>query len=91
MARKREQNNGQGRDEDSVLGSSSDLVHSSASREEINDVYADPAYQEGDYVLISRDTRPGVSKSVYSHYHLHFGKCSDALHLYLSLTNSLKL
>ena len=47
VAKKREQEKGQGRDEDSALGSGGDLVHSSDLREEINDVYADPAYKEG--------------------------------------------
>ena len=49
--------------EDSVLGGSGDLAHSSDLREEVSDVYADPAYKEGDYVVILRDTRPGVSNN----------------------------
>ena len=51
MAKKREQRKGRGRDEDSTLGGGSSLVHSSGLREEIHDVYADPTYHEGDYVV----------------------------------------
>ena len=51
VAKKREQRKGRGRDEDSTLGGGSSLVHSSGLREEIHDVYADPTYHEGDYVV----------------------------------------
>ena len=30
-------------------------------REEVSDLYSDPVYKEGDFVMIMRDTRPGVS------------------------------
>ena len=29
-------------------------------REEVSDLYSDPVYKEGDFVMIMRDTRPGV-------------------------------
>ena len=51
VTRKREQRKGRGRDEDSTLGGGSSLAHSSGLREEIHDVYADPTYHEGDYVV----------------------------------------
>ena len=35
-------------------------MHSSGLREEIHDVYADPTYKIGDYVVIIADTRPGI-------------------------------
>ena len=38
--------------EDSVLGSSSDVVHSSDLREGVSDVYSDPMFREGDYGLL---------------------------------------
>ena len=52
VTRKREQRKGRGRDGDSTLGGGSSLVRSSGLREEIHDVYADPTYHEGDYVVI---------------------------------------
>ena len=51
VTRKREQRKGRGRDEDSTLRGGSSLAHSSGLREEIHDVYADPTYHEGDYVV----------------------------------------
>ena len=44
-------------------GGGGDLAHSSDLREEVSDVYSAPAYKEGDYVVILRDTRPGISNN----------------------------
>ena len=58
-AREREGEEGEARDQRLDVG----LVHSSDLREEVEDIYADPAYHEGDYVVILGDTRPGINSN----------------------------
>ena len=69
VARKREQERAAAREREGEEGEARDqrldvgLVHSSDLREEVEDIYADPAYHEGDYVVILGDTRPGINSN----------------------------
>ena len=58
VAKKREQKEEQGREGSNFEESSSRGTREAAS---VSDVYSDPVYREGDFVMILRDTRPGVS------------------------------
>ena len=58
VAKKREQKKEQGREGSNFEESSSRGIREAVS---VSDVYSDPVYREGDFVMILRDTKPGVS------------------------------
>ena len=61
VANRRKQKKEQGREGSNFEESSSRGIREAAS---VSDVYSDPVYREGDFVMILRDTRPGVSFTV---------------------------
>ena len=61
VAKKREQKKEQGREGSNFEESSSRGIREAVS---VSDVYSDPVCREGDFVMILRDTRPGVSFTV---------------------------
>ena len=58
VAKKTEQKKDQGREGSKFEESSSRGIREAVS---VSDVYSDPVCREGDFVMILRDTRPGVS------------------------------